>query len=90
MVKMPSHIWSAMVHNAHVMKRRTIADAIEANMLGYQDDDWINVNEKAAALKTGNHWYIQWAKDRDSGEFFVASASDLGKLLEYMTTVEYA
>lgn len=89
MVKMPEHVWSVMVHNSHAMRGVSVKKAIADGMMGFNDEDWIDVNEKAASIKTGNHWYIKW-KPSDREHFYVASACDLGKLLEYMTTVEYA
>jgi hypothetical protein len=86
-VKVPKHKALIMIHNVHVTMGLTIEEAFEKGIDGFEDDDWINSDEKHNCRETGNHWMLKVFPTSEA-KYYVHSASDIGVLLEHVSELK--
>lgn len=70
-----------LTHNEHKSYYQTVKESIENRDHGYQDDCWINEEQKQKAIETNDCWVLQWYPKTPTG-FLILSAADLDVLLQ--------
>jgi len=85
-VQFPRHAASLhLTHNQHKSYYETVAKAIESGT--YDDEDWINPEQRQRALETNDVWELQWYPDTPVGSYRLLAA-DLDALLTAAVAVE--
>lgn len=80
-IEWPKHEASLhLTHNQHKAYYMTVAQSIEQDDHGYQEDCWVSQEQKQKAIDTNECWTIQWYPDTPVG-FCILSAADLDALL---------
>ena len=80
-MQLPRHEVSlTLTHNNHKNYYMTVAQAIEADDLGYRKDSWVSPEQRAKAIETNECWSLQWYPSSPVS-FYVLSAADLDVLL---------
>lgn len=69
-----------LTHNDHKSYYRTVAEAIQEDDHGYQEDCWVSAEQRQKAIETNECWTLQWYPDTPVG-FYILSAADLDALL---------
>lgn len=88
MIKWPRHEASlTLTHNEHKNYYQTVAESIERDDFGYQDDCWVSPEQRQKAIDTNDCWTLQWYPNTPVC-FRIQSAADLDALLA--STEKYA
>jgi hypothetical protein len=69
-----------LMHNDHKLSYVSVAQAIENEDHGYQDDCWVNNEQKQKAIDTNECWVLQWYPNSPVG-FCILSGADLDVVL---------
>jgi hypothetical protein len=78
----PKHDVSlTLTHNQHKSYYNTVAQEIADDGFGYQEDCWVNEEQKQKAIDTNDCWTLRWYPDTPL-DFCIMSAADLDVLLE--------
>lgn len=78
----PAHKASLhLTHNQHLAYYLTVAQSIDQNDYGYEEECWVSPEQKQKAIDTNECWTLQWYPNTPIG-FNLLSAADLDVLIQ--------